>query len=610
MKKGHLLLILAFLFFLFQVSLLSQSQEGFDVLGKCSQSVVSLKAWDKNKNVVGEGTGFAIEENLIVVPYHLVSQAFEAEVTSIAGKTSKVEAMVAAYRKYDLALLRIKGKIPPLSTESASRLQQDEKLYAISEVGEQVLIADCNFKGWIELGPEKTRIMEIFSRTLEKPSCGAPLINHQGKVVGVALIFDYGVKFGIPAEEIMTMNTQAKGRDLKEVVKDNYFELEEGCNLIGKAAARLNEPMMATNYLQKYIKFKPDDFESYLFLGRAYYRLGNNDESYKNFARALLLDPENSQALYGLGQVLLKQRKFKEAIEYLEKAAARNIEVSEIYFELGTACEELQDLAKAAEYYEKYARSVPTSFAAWLKLAQTYQRLNQPEKAIAAYREALKLSPNDINSNYNLAKLLAESRQLEEAEIIFVRLATAINPKEAIFYYSQILQMYERVKNYQKAVEAAKKIVDLSPGNEVAVYNLAIMYFQMGQLEEAASTLNKCLEIKNDYSAAWFNLGLVYDRMKKHAEAVEAFKKYAALAPDDPNGWLNIGLEYMLLKDFEKALPNLEKAVSLDPNNPVSLYNLGITFINLKDNYSAREVLKNLRRLDPNLAARLEKLIK
>lgn len=608
MKKYYLILVAAFLG-LCQILAAIQTQEAIDIMGKASSGVVTLKAWDRNKNMVGEGTGFALAKNLVVVPYHLISQAVEAEVTSISGKSSKVEHLVATYRDYDLAIVRIKGKLNQLPTGTSSNLKVGDRLIVLSEISGQVVITEGNLKGWLELTPGRPAIMDVIMN-LEKPSSGAPIFDVQGKVVGVALAFGSGVKFGVPVEVVLAMNAQAKGQELKTVAKENYLDMREGSYLVGKAASMLNEPALATLYLEKYVKFEPEEGENYVLLGQAYFRQGNTADSYRNYFRALLLNPDNPQALYGMGLVQLKERKYKEAAEHLEKAVNQGIEHKEIYFELGTAYEEMQDFVRAAENFEKYARSGPANpFPAWLKLAQTYLRLNQSEKAIVAFREALQINPDDISCNYNLAKLLADSNKHDEAEAIFTKLA-AMNQRDAVTYYGQIVLMYDRAQNYKKAVEAARKIVELNPRNEVALYNLAIMYDRLGKLEEAAATLNECLAIKNDYTHAWFNLGLVYDRMKKHGEAVEAFKKYAALAPDDPSGWLNIGLEYMLLKDFAKALPNLEKSVSLNPNNAVALYNLGIAYINLKDNYSAREVLKNLQRLDQNLAGRLAKLIK
>jgi tetratricopeptide (TPR) repeat protein len=608
MKKYFCLLPFLVIFLASSYSVFAQSQEASEIMAKNSYGVVIVKGWDNNKNVVGEGTGFTIGENLIVVPYHIISQASEAEVTTNSGKKFKVESLVGSDKKYDLAILRIKGKMEALPLATPGELEKGSRLYALSIINDQVIITEGQLREWLQLSPD-VRLMDI-SMTLEKAACGSPLFNAQGKVSGMGFVLEQGVKFGVPLEPILAINRFVQGSELKAQKRENYFDTVEGTFLAGKSAYLLNEPGLAIAYMEKYVKLKPDSLDAFLCLGRCYYQLRNFTESYNSYAKALALKPDDPQALYGTGLDFLSQRKFKEATEQLEKAVANKIDSKEIYFELGSAYEELQDYNKAAENYLKYVQSQPQNpWSGWLKLAQAYQNMKATDQAIMAYREAIKLKPDDIKSYYSLGQLLSATGQYAEAEAAFKKLIE-INPRDAVTYYNQIIQMYDRAGDYEKAVEAAKKIVEINPKNEVAVYNLAIMYFKLNKFEEAVKALNDCLALKNDYTYAWYNLGLVYNKMNRHQEAVEAFKKYNALAPDDPSGWLNIGLEYMLMKNFEKALPYLEKSVQLKPDDAVAQFNLAITYINLNDNYSAREVLKVLQKLDRNLAERLSKLIK
>ncbi len=585
------------------------AQDINNILMQYSSGVVTIISWDSKKNVLGEGTGFAIAEDLVVVPYHLVSQASEAEITSISGKKSRVENLLVMDKNYNLALLRIKGKLDPVVLEANYQPVKGASLNALSEISGQVIITAGQLREILDLGSGQIKIFDM-SISLDQPGCGAPVFNSDGKVVAVAMVLGKGVRFGVPVDVLNRFNKQVKGVELKSMVKENYFETMEGMHLLGKAAALLNEPQTATFYLEKYVKLRLDDIEGYLLLGRSYYNLRNIQEAYNNYVKVLLINPNEPRALYGLGLCFLSQRKFKEAVEQFEKAVANNINNKEIYFELGTAYEELNDYNRAANYYLRYVQSQPENpWSGWFKLAQTYQLTQQNDKAIQAYREALKLNPNDIKSNYNLAQLLAAAGNYQEAEDLYLKLVN-LNKQDASVYYNQILQMYDKAGNFEKAVEAVKRLIELNPKNEVSYLNLAILYFKMNRLDEAAKTLNECLAIKNDYNYAWFSLGQVYSKLNKHQEAIEAFKKYNALSPDDPNGWLNIGLEYMFLKDYERALPYMEKAVQMNPGNAVAQYNLAIVYINLNDNYSAREVLKVLQRLDRNLADRLSKLIK
>ncbi|HRD01099.1 MAG TPA: tetratricopeptide repeat protein [Candidatus Saccharicenans sp.] len=611
MKKYYHLFLLIVFFSVLAAQAYVQGQSSEESLGKYANGVVTVLAWDNNKNRVGEGCGLALADNLIAIPYHFVSQATEAEITSSSGKSSRVEALVAVDHQYDLALVRLKGKldVKPLPLGRSDQLSAGAPLAALAEVSGQIIITSGEMRGWLELIKDRVKLMAI-SMSLEKPTSGAPIFNNENEVAGLALVLESGIKFGVPVESLLALTRSDRGLDLKSARKEIYFETSEGSYLAGKAACLLNEPAAAIRYFEKYVKLKPDDGEAYLCLGRCYYQLSDFANSYNSYSRALQIKPDDAQGLYGLGLNLLRQKNFKEAAELLEKALTHGLESNEAFFELGSAYEELQSYGQAASYYLKYVQSGPERpWNGWFKLAQTYQKNNEIGKAIDAYRQALKLRPEDINSNYNLALLLAANQQYAEAEQAYKKLIE-LNPRDAVFYYNQIIQMYDQAGQYENALESVKKIIELNPKSEVAVYNLGIMYFKLNRLEEAAKTINDCLALKNDYTSAWYNLGLVYGKMNRRQEAAEAFKKYTELAPEDASGWLNCGLEYMLLKKFEQALPYVEQSVKLKPDDPMAQYNLAIIYINLNDNYSAREVLKVLQRLDRNLADRLSRLIK
>ena len=611
MKKCyHFFLVIVF-FSVLTVPLSVQGQSSEETLSKYANGVVTILAWDNNRNKVGEGCGLALADNLIAIPYHFISQATEAEITSSSGKRSKVEALVAVDRLSDLALVRLKGKldVKPLPFGGTDHLTTGSPLAVLAEVNGQIIITSGEMQDWLEIIKDKLKLMST-SMSLEKPTSGAPIFDDKNEVVGIALVIDSGVKCGVPIESLLTLNRSERGFDLKSASKEVYFDTAEGSYLAGKTACLLNEPAAAIRYFEKYVKLKPDEAEPYLCLGRCYYQLNDFANSYNSYNRALQIKPDDAQGLYGLGLNLIRQKNFKEATEILEKALAQGLKAKEALFELASAYEELKVYDQAAVYYQKYVQSEPEHpWNGWFKLAQAYQKNNEVEKAIEAYRQALKLRPEDINSNYNLALLLAASQQYTEAEQAYKKLIE-LNPRDSVFYYNQIIQMYDQAGLYENALEAVKKIIELNPKSEVAVYNLGIMYFKLNRLEEAAKTFNDCLALNNDYTSAWYNLGLVYSKMNRHKEAAEAFKKYTELAPEDPSGWLNSGLEYMLLKNFEQALPYLERAVKLKPDDPMAQYNLAITYINLNDNYSAREVLKVLQQLDRNLADRLSRLIK
>ncbi len=176
MKKYYHFLTGDSVFFCYGAQAYAQGQPSEEILSQYASGVVTILAWDNNKNTVGEGCGLALADNLIAVPYHFISQATEAEITSSSGKKSRVEAVVAVDRLYGLALVRLKGKLDlkPVPLGSSDQLAAGALLATLSEINGQIIITSGEMSGWLDLTKGRTKVMAL-SMSLDKPSGGAPI---------------------------------------------------------------------------------------------------------------------------------------------------------------------------------------------------------------------------------------------------------------------------------------------------------------------------------------------------------------------------------------------------------------------------------------------------
>ena len=115
-----------------------QSEEAAVIFEKNKVSVVSFFTLDENKNELSRGSGLIIGKDLMVTNYHLVSQAKSAEGLDFKGKKVKVEGIISVLKDYDLALLKVKSKSPPLTLGNFAAVKSGNILYAIggNEIGE------------------------------------------------------------------------------------------------------------------------------------------------------------------------------------------------------------------------------------------------------------------------------------------------------------------------------------------------------------------------------------------------------------------------------------------------------------------------------------------
>jgi tetratricopeptide (TPR) repeat protein len=596
----------------------AQTEDATRILNQASGGVVALVMYGQDKAEFAKASAMALTEDILATAYHVVSQAYNIEAVNAKGKKMKIDGIVGVDRALDIVLLKLKGKVQPLtvSVSGPEALAEGARLFALgSNESGQIVVSEGTLRRFVDAAPD-TRAMEL-SLSVPKPFCGGPILGLSGNVQGMVVILDDRVRIGLPISAIQKVSRSDKVADFKSWNKEDYFSLAEGAAFAGRAAAALDELSAAKMHLEKAVKLDPAFVDGYELLAGVYDRQRDNSAAIRAYRKVTELDPKRAAAFYGLGEALKRTGSAKEAVEALEQAVALNFDNKEIYFELGDCYETLQDWNHAAASYEKFLSLKPeVTWNGYLRLGFCRNQLQQYDAAIAAYLEALKSQPKDVKVNYSLAEAYEKAGQLEKAEEIYNTLAR-INPSDAESYYRQVIRMYDGAEQFDRAAAAARKIVDLDPKNTMNVYNLGLMYLKMKNYDEAIAAFKQCVAVKPDFATAWVQLGSAYFNQKKYREAIEPYKKYTELMPDDPVGWLNVGVSYMFIasatksaKDFEMALAPMKKAVDLKPDNANALYNLAIVYLNLKDKLSAQDIYKKLAALDPALAERLKKYLK
>ncbi len=588
--------------------LFSQSEEALKILENNRPSIISLTAYGEHKQIAGEGTGFVFEDGVIATSYLLVSQAVSVEGKNFQGKKVKIESILAVDKNSLIALLKTKGKEPALTFGNSDDLKRDDKVFIIgtNEAGE-IDVSDGTIINIQELMPGR-KITDT-SISLSERYNGGPVLNKNGQVLGITIVLERGLKAIIPSNLVKTLpkKTEIKFKDWQH---EDYLSTTEGAFLAGKIAYFVDETGKAEKYLGKVIKDSPGNIDAQFLLASVFTRQRNYEAAISAYKKVIELDANRDDAYYGLGLVYINMRRFQEAIPSLEKAVQLNLDHKDAYLYLGNAYEELKDFAKAAEFYEKYVNLKPE------RPGQAYGRLGLCKfeigdfgAAVTAFQEALKENPQDTMINNRLAQALQKSGQYEKAEEVY-RLLAQLSPEYAANYYRTILKMYDDARMNEKAIEIAKQIVEMNPGDADSLFNLGLMYTKQKKYNEAIETYKKIIEIRPNSEFAYANLGQIYIELNQWNKVIEVFDKYVDIVPDNADAWHAIGVSYMKLKKFGLALDPLLKAIELRPDFGVAYFNLAITYLNLKDNASAREVYRKLLRIDPSRAADLKKYIR
>ena len=579
------------------------------ILADTGPGLLSLVVYGKDKAELGRGSAVALAEGIAVTSYHLVSQAVSCTGFTSKKKEVSIDGIIAVDKNLDLALIKCANKVTPLSLGSPDDLAAGKKVIAVGPnesgdftVSEGAVRALFDVGGNMKVADSSMAVPETFS--------GCAVVGENGKVIGILQILEKRLRFIVPVSFAAALPKTAKVTPFKSWQPEDYLGTLEASWLMGRLYGWTGINFEAQRNLEKVVKAQPNNLEAWTLLAKGYDAQRDYQNATTAYKKVTELDPKSTAAYLGLGQIYSRTQKSADAIAALEKALALDPQAKEAYLFLGNAYEDAHDFKKAGDAYDQYLATKPEN--AWA----TYQRLGncrvnaeQYDLAAAAFVEALKSQPKDQNINYNLAQAYQKSGKLAEAEGVYKTLAEQ-NPKDADRWYQYVLTMYSAAQKPDKALEAAKKISELKPKDEQAIYNVGYMYQQMGKYQEAIDTYKQCLAVKPTYDYAWFQMGVCYYSMKNYKETIPAMQKNVEIVPDNVYGWLYMGMSYMQLKDFAKALDPMKKAADIQGDNANVLFNLGVIYLNLKDRYSALEVVKKLQGVDANLAAKLKSYIK
>jgi protein O-GlcNAc transferase len=129
--------------------------------------------------------------------------------------------------------------------------------------------------------------------------------------------------------------------------------------------------------------------------------------------------------------------------------------------------------------------------------------------------------------------------------------------------------------------------------------NLAIQYFQNGNLDEAKKILQKALNVYPKNIAVLEILAIIFVNLRELSQALILFEEITKIKPEYVEGWTNRGNVLFELKEYEQALTSYIKAIELKPDCGKTLNNFGTTLFELRRYEQALSAYDNVIGLEP-----------
>jgi tetratricopeptide (TPR) repeat protein len=122
------------------------------------------------------------------------------------------------------------------------------------------------------------------------------------------------------------------------------------------------------------------------------------------------------------------------------------------------------------------------------------------------------------------------------------------------------------LREFQKAVAPLQRVVESTPENALARYELGCALVKTGHWAEAAPHFEAAVSQMNSSAMMHFYLAMVYQQTSRSDEALAEFRSALRLDPQNFPANLLLGRLFVQRQKPADALPYLKKAATLRPD--------------------------------------------
>jgi hypothetical protein len=138
-----------------------------------------------------------------------------------------------------------------------------------------------------------------------------------------------------------------------------------------------------------------------------------------------------------------------------------------------------------------------------------------------------------------------------------------------------------------------------------ALFQQGLKFHTAGKLEKAIDAYKRAIRVTPDFTEAHINLGAAYYRLGHYQKAAREFQTGVHLEPDNAEWYCRLGSAYLALFRYQGAANAYKQAIRIDPNLARAHYFLGLTHLGLGNQGAALEEYKILKTIDPKKANEL-----
>ena len=378
-------------------------------------AVVTIRTFDPEMKASGLGTGFFVNpQGHLITNFHVLEGAHAATVKTHDGTTHNVTHVLAANKAVDLIKLAVEiptAKVRWLEVEPAAPDIADRVVVVGSPLGLEHTVSE----GIVSAIRDIPGVGTIFqmSAPISKGSSGSPVVNDQGRVIGVVsfqAMAGQNLNFAVASDNLLKLEALAAGTSVAEwtygQVSNKPGVVQDLCRK-GVGATIRGEYNQALIYFREAVEDQPENAEAWYGLGNCYVGLDQPGEAIAAYRQVIAKDPDNPNAHYTLGHYYLTLERYTEAVNTFRTALALKADHIPARYNLALAYGQLGRREEEKDAYDDIISRAPTFWPAHFRLGLVCNELGLYTQAIAAHETVLEIKPEFAPSHYGLGRVYA-----------------------------------------------------------------------------------------------------------------------------------------------------------------------------------------------------------
>jgi len=324
--------------------------------------------------------------------------------------------------------------------------------------------------------------------------------------------------------------------DVSDSEQKNVGQLYE----IGSNERKAQHFDLAKQHFEAALALEPDNADILVQLGLTLLALGDLDAAKENFSRALMIAPDYTDANLGLARIAYWKGELGKAKALCEMALSQspdNEELTSLLKEIERAIALKIKIAKygvtgnSSNGMDKDNPRLAESNHLAEQASQIVSSGKNFADAEALYRQALSLTPHNVDLLIKLGNVLSFQKKFAEADKIFDQ-ALEISPDALEASLGKV-----NVALWQNDYALARRRIDALllryPENEDVALSDAALYMAEHQYRRAITVYNRIIKKNNKNLQAWLGMGDAKRGLLRDREAINDYDQARIIAPDD-----------------------------------------------------------------------------